>query len=348
VRVATSKSFQPQVAAAGLSGIAAGVDWEASRARDAFPDLGNGMDYFLREILCWRTGAATAADLQVQEWRPDLVVRELWELGGAVFAAQLGVPCIVHGIGAWASFERVLEVARPRLLDLAAWGELGDDLDWVHGELYLDPCPPSLRSVPLHRSVQPVRPVAFGAGETSAPSSAPPPTRPGIYVGLGTVMNRRPGMLEALVEQLRDLDADLYVTTGPHQGHNVLGQQPENVHVVEYAPLASVIEGCALAVCHAGWGTSIAALTRGIPVLCVPLGADGPDNAAAITAAGAGLTLKPGQLRRAGARRAAVKLLTRRRYRERAESVAAEIAAMPAASATVERIESLVAATSSA
>ena len=51
------------------------------------------------------------------------------------------------------------------------------------------------------------------------------------------------------------------------------------VAVVRDAPLTQLLPRCDLVVCHAGWGTTIAALDHGIPVVCVPISADGFMNA---------------------------------------------------------------------
>jgi UDP:flavonoid glycosyltransferase YjiC (YdhE family) len=54
-----------------------------------------------------------------------------------------------------------------------------------------------------------------------------------------------------------------------------------------------VLEHAALVVTHAGHGTIIKSLAAGVPVVALPMGRDQPDNAARLTAAGAGVRLKP-------------------------------------------------------
>ena len=49
-----------------------------------------------------------------------------------------------------------------------------------------------------------------------------------------------------------------------------------------------------LVVTHAGHGTTIKALSRGVPLVCLPMGRDQNDVAARVVAAGAGVRLRPG------------------------------------------------------
>ena len=46
-------------------------------------------------------------------------------------------------------------------------------------------------------------------------------------------------------------------------------------------------------VTHAGHGSAIRPVLAGVPLLCLPMGRDQPDNAARIAARGAGLRLEP-------------------------------------------------------
>jgi UDP:flavonoid glycosyltransferase YjiC (YdhE family) len=54
-----------------------------------------------------------------------------------------------------------------------------------------------------------------------------------------------------------------------------------------------VLPEAAVVVTHAGLGTVHAALAHGLPLVCLPLGRDQPDNAARVEWHGAGLRLSP-------------------------------------------------------
>src|SRR5919202_703797 len=57
------------------------------------------------------------------------------------------------------------------------------------------------------------------------------------------------------------------------------------------APHDVVRREAAAVVCHGGHGTVVRALTHRLPLLCLPMGRDQDDNAARVTARGAGLAL---------------------------------------------------------
>jgi UDP:flavonoid glycosyltransferase YjiC (YdhE family) len=71
---------------------------------------------------------------------------------------------------------------------------------------------------------------------------------------------------------------------------------------VSFLPHRLVLPLCALVITHADWQTINAALSDGVPLLCIPGGRDQPDNAARVVLAGAGVRARknasPRKLRR--------------------------------------------------
>lgn len=351
VRLVSSASFQPQLERTGLPTASAGLDWLESEATATFPALNtvlgdDGKRYFLDEIFCG-TAELMAEDLigLARRWRPDVIVREIWEFGGAVAAAILGVPCVVHGIGRWLNVEEVVDAGAARLSRLwSSSGFTGDDLNWVDGDLYLDVCPPSL-DLPTRRPRPPftrsLRPVPFD--DTSTPGPSPPARRGGrplIHVSLGTVSSRV-DVLNAILRDLRDLDADVVATTGNCDPVRV-EPQPPSITVTDYVPLTRLLPSCDLVICHGGWGTVIAAAAHGVPVVCVPAGADRPANAHACETAGMGLTIRPDHLQPGRVRAAAAAILDGGTHRAGARQVHAEIDRMPSPQEIAQAVEGLV------
>jgi UDP:flavonoid glycosyltransferase YjiC (YdhE family) len=356
VRVASSASFGPQLGATGLRFTEAGIDWLESDIASGFPEYavrraaGESKTYLISEIFAWQTARAMATDVTAMagDWQVDLIVREPWEFGGAIAAHRLTVPCVVHGIGQLANLEETVEIARDRLRELSAESGLdAESLSWVCGEIYLDPCPPCLRT-PVRsvapRHVLPVRPQPF---DTTDGAPDPPAwfeclgDRPVIYVGLGTVMNRWGDLLERIVSDLHSLDADIVVTTGPGRDPADLGPQPSHVHVEQYMPATKLFPRCDLVVSHAGWGTTIAALAHGLPVVAIPIGADGPRNAAQCEAAGLGRMILANDLAPGLVADAAQQVLSDPRYRQAAAEARDEIQRMPAPTDIVEALETI-------
>ncbi len=356
VRVASSASFGPQLAATGLGVTEAGIDWLESDIAAAFPEyaarraVGESKTYLISEIFAWQTARAMCSDVtaMARDWPVDLIVREPWEFGGAAAAQRLGVPCVVHGIGQLANLEETVNIARARLRELSAQSGLdAENLDWVSGEVYLDPCPPCLQT-PV-RSIAPkhvlaVRPELFDT--TDGAADLPRwfehlGDRPLIYVGLGTVMNRWGDLLERIVSDLHRVDANIVVTTGPGRDPDDLGPQPTHVHVEQYVPVTKLFPRCDLVVSHAGWGTTIAALAHGLPVIAIPIGADGPRNAAQCETAGLGRLIPANDLAPGLVADAAQRVLSDPRYRRAAARARDEIQGMPAPADIVEALETI-------
>jgi UDP:flavonoid glycosyltransferase YjiC (YdhE family) len=65
----------------------------------------------------------------------------------------------------------------------------------------------------------------------------------------------------------------------------------DNVALESFVPHSAVLPHAAAIVSQCGLGTLSKALRHGVPILCVPLLADQPENAARIVARGAGLLL---------------------------------------------------------
>jgi MGT family glycosyltransferase len=130
-------------------------------------------------------------------------------------------------------------------------------------------------------------------GEPAAVWESPWPAgddRPLVVVGLSTTYQAHDPLLERIVAALATLPVRALVTTG---GATLGSTPPANVHVARFVPHAQVLPRAAAVVTHAGLGTVHAALAHGLPLVCLPIGRDQPDNAARVEWHGAGLRLSP-------------------------------------------------------
>jgi UDP:flavonoid glycosyltransferase YjiC (YdhE family) len=267
------------------------------------------------------------------EWRPDLVVADAAEFAGHIVAAELGVPSVTKGFGPLLPARRVAlagdEVAplwRSRGLEPRPYGGAYD-------HLYLDAYPPGLHPsapahVPRRQLLRPVAGDGDGDGSSALPLPAGRPDAPLVYLTMGTVFND-PAPLGVILAALGELDVRVVVTVGPHADPDALGEQPSHVRVERYVAQTRVLEHSDVVVSHAGSGTVLASLTLGLPQLCLPQGADQFLNAAAIPAAGAGITLMPDQVHADAVRDAVGRLLADDSFRDVARRVSTSIAAMP-------------------
>jgi UDP:flavonoid glycosyltransferase YjiC (YdhE family) len=170
-----------------------------------------------------------------------------------------------------------------------------------------------------------------GTVPVARPSVHEPGRRSTVYATLGSVAGAMPFAMQAfggVLAGLGQVDADVLFTVGSID-RTMLGPVPANVHVEDYVP-QQVAMCCDAVIAHAGCGTTVAALSRGLPIVAVPLFADQMHNAERITTAGAGLTVDARSARTELAT-AVHEVLANPSYSAAAQKIAAEIAASPPA-----------------
>jgi MGT family glycosyltransferase len=219
---------------------------------------------------------------------------------------------------------------------------LGGMFDW----LCLAIAPTSLETVltaELASRVALLRPVGYDAGQRAEPPEwlASLPDRPLVYGTLGTYLNTDRAVFRAMLDGLADEDVSLVVTVGSENDPAFVGPVPANARVERYVPQSLLLDRCAAMISHAGSGTILPALGRGVPLVLVPQGADNFVNAARCAAAGAGIELRPDAVSADAIGAAVRRVLAAEEYRARAGHLADEISAMPGPDAVIGRLEAL-------
>ena len=102
-------------------------------------------------------------------------------------------------------------------------------------------------------------------------------------------MEQRP-LAGRILEAVAPLPIRVLFTLGPALQLDGL-PVPENVVTAGFVPHGVVMPHAAAAVTHAGLGTVGAALSAGVPLVCIPSGRDQGDNAVRVVEAGAGVRL---------------------------------------------------------
>lgn len=174
----------------------------------------------------------------------------------------------------------------------------------------------------------------------------PTDTRPLLLVSLSTLnQGQAPLMRRILLAVAALQEIRVLVTFGPSLDPADFKTAP-NVRAERFIPHSAVLPHAAAMVTQCGLGTVGKALACGVPLLCIPLRADQPDNAARIVARGVGIRVRsdaPSEEIGSAIRR----LITEPRFRRASSALSATLAQEgDAAQRAVDEIEAVGCTTS--
>jgi UDP:flavonoid glycosyltransferase YjiC (YdhE family) len=112
---------------------------------------------------------------------------------------------------------------------------------------------------------------------------------------------------------------------------------PPNVILETFVPHGAVLPHVDAMVTQCGLGTLMKALAHGVPLVCIPLVGDQPDNAARVVAQGAGLRV-PADAPPVRIREAIERVVTDPSFRQAAQQLATRMASEDAVQAAVDEI----------
>jgi UDP:flavonoid glycosyltransferase YjiC (YdhE family) len=351
VLVATAPQLIPRVRSAGMAAVPAGPNAPDAAAMAAtLPEFHDGAQP-------WRIGAVMFSRVMApqklpelravaDEYRPDVILHAPVDLAAPLVAAVLGVPSVTYGTGLVLEDELIAAMAQWVAPLWQSVGVAPDEHAGLYRYGYVDPVPLSLQPDPgpAREIALPVRPVVPGAVADSLPRWVEALTgRPVVYVSLGTVpIFNQPAAFGPLIAGIADSDLDVLVTVGTDTDPAALGAQPANVHVERWLSLASVLPHCDAVLCHGGAGTTLAALSHGLPLVLSPRGADQFAMSRACLVAGAATVLKPDEVTPEAVRTAVHAVLQQDSHRDAARRLESEINAMPTADVAAERLQERV------
>ena len=297
----------------------------------------------------------------VETWRPDVIVRESWEFASTLVAEQHGIPLVRVGLGLAAVEELSIGLAAAAV-DEARAG-LGLPPDPAGDRLRATPCfttMPEQLEDPAAPAPQLIHRFRHGepGGSDPLPDPWPGNGNPLIYLTFGSVAGEAhlpyfPELYRAAIDALAPLAARVLVTIGAGRDPGELGRMPPNVRVERWVPQDAVAPHAAAIVCHGGYGSTLGALSHGVPLVVLPLfSTDQWANAEAVARVGAGLDLHeergtrgvldlpgPETLRQLGS--AVERVLADASYRERARRIAGAMRALPPVDAAVETLAAI-------
>ncbi|WP_405163661.1 glycosyltransferase [Nocardia sp. NBC_01499] len=258
-----------------------------------------------------------------RRYRPDLVIHEPFAASGAIAAAAVGAPTVLHNI----ALDRGEDITCETLKVLGAK---------VPGSVaVLSVAPPSLVTVPGW----PMRYVPYSL---PAPDSVDwlriRPTRPRILVTRSTMLGDGPdAMLTSLIRAAPQVDAE-FVVVRPNRPLERAHRLPDNVRTVGWTVLSDVLPYCTGMLNHGGAGSIYAALAAGIPQIATPAPGDRGWNATLVASSRTGLAIPAKRI----THQHLTTLITDPTLAANAQLIAAEIAAMPAPATVATRLAGLV------
>lgn len=279
----------------------AGVDFRATRHSPAF----DPMEPLSLEVSQRRQGEVFFGDgyrhdvaAEVARKRPDVVVVDCFLAAAQSELEAQGMPhaVLLHTLASWfvPFWDRALLAPTNAVRERIGLPVVGSIVEaWANATRVLvtstplleadDPGPRRLRSL---RHVGPVGVAEDGPHGWSAAGRAG--SEPLVLVAFSTTAMGQEEALGSVVTALARLPVRALLTVGRAIDPAALPSAP-NVRVVTWAPHADVLPHAALVITHAGHGTVCAALSGGVPLLCMPLGRDQAFIAERVRDLGAGM-----------------------------------------------------------
>ena len=194
---------------------------------------------------------------------------------------------------------------------------------------------------PVARNVRFVGPIVEDAGR-DAEWMPPWPVSAGplVLCSMSTTPMNDAAVIQRVIDALAGAPLRLLITLGSHH-EPASFTVADNAAVVPYLRHAAVLPHARLMITHAGLSSIGAALSFGVPMLCVPLGREQPANAAHVEAIGAGLSV-PSDAEPAVLRARVLELLAEPKYRNAAERMSGALEACGYGWKAVDELEALV------
>lgn len=346
---AAAASFCPQIEDKGFQASAAGIDFLEERFPDAFPELAEMPSeaqgiHILKTI--WLDSAAKAMlpDLNrlIDSWRPDILLHDCWEFATPLIGRKRGLP---HAVVAMSPFipPQLLTMMFPRKLEaLTREAELEPDPDLKnpYRYLYLDLYPPSLQEVsPDSLGVaRHFRPWDMEHDQVSPAWIERMTGRPLVYVSMGTVFNEAPQLFENILEGLQHEDVEVLISLGSETSEIKLPAFA-NARVESFVPQRAILDRASVFITHAGFNSLLESVAAAVPMLCIPLSAEQPFNAANAERIGVAVVLSRTTASPENVRDAVRRLLQESSFKANCQQLKAELESLPGVNEAVPLIE---------
>ncbi|MGB1285379.1 MAG: glycosyltransferase [Aggregatilineales bacterium] len=277
--------------------------------------------------------------------QPNLIICDELDFGAMIVAEHLNIPHVTVLVIAAGGFVLPEIVAEP-LNKIRAEYKLSPDpmLKMLSQHLMLSPFPEQYRNpaYPLPENARLMRP-PLPQTDSVYPIKKHFPDAPVLYFTLGTIFNTESGdLFGRVLTALQTLEINVIVTTGKHINPSEFSTQPPHIHITNYIPQAELLPHCDLMISHGGSGSVMGALSHGLPMLIIPMGADQPLNAERCKTLGAGKMLDAVTANPSDIRDAINDLLQNASYHQAAKMLRDDIHAMPDVTTIMPLLENLI------
>lgn len=285
----------------------------------------------------WHASECAAADF-ARAWRPDVVVHDPMSFEGPFAARTIGVPAILALWGPTGTHEPDHVRLAPQ--DIADSYRCGHD-PVAH---VLDPCPPGIEP-PTNAQRLRVRYVPHNPMSSAPPMLPEQRCRPRVCVTWSTALTRMSGphsfILPGIIKALSNLDIDIIVTATPAD-IAALGDVPSTVTLLNGCGLQHLLPHCDAVVHHGGAGSTMTAVSLGVPQLAVTFASEQRRNGQRVQASGAGRHLQGHHATAEAIGTAVSDLLYTHSYREAAADLRSDVLLRPAPASVVADLDKLV------
>ena len=119
------------------------------------------------------------------------------------------------------------------------------------------------------------------------------PSRPLLFISLGTIFNDQPDFFKACFDAFGDSAYQVVISAGTHVEPDALGARPPNVLIASYVPQLEILARASAFITHAGMNSTMEALYYGVPMVAIPQMVEQAMTARRIAELGLGLLLDP-------------------------------------------------------
>jgi MGT family glycosyltransferase len=144
---------------------------------------------------------------------------------------------------------------------------------------------------------------------------------PIIYVTSGTVFNNSTHFFKTCFAAFENRPYQVILTTGKPLDQLNLGPIPENFIVRSYVPQLELLQFVAVSISHAGMGTIMESIYRGVPMVVMPQAANQQPNSRRVAELGLGIQLDKGSITVEALQNAVTTILSDDTFRARVQQM---------------------------